>query len=164
MAAEQACKRNVTTKSIKAMLIRAGLYRLDKRLKKFCRIPKYQMSFPPYGAETHKKILGSIDVVRYGAIALAVHLLQSERVPGAFAEVGVYQGELSAFIVSLARDRTLHLFDTFSGFPQQSHEINEKIDGRFADTSTEAVKRTIGNCANVVLHPGCFPETASSAR
>lgn len=146
--------------TVKKLLTRAGLYGLDKRFKKIFRIAKYQMSFPPYAGETHKAVLASIDVVRYASIALAIHRLQTDRIAGAFAEVGVYKGELSRFIAPLAAGRTLHLFDTFCGFPRQALESHEDIDDRFSDTSIESVKRTIGDYTNVVFHQGYFPDTA----
>ncbi|HIE64867.1 MAG: TylF/MycF/NovP-related O-methyltransferase [Nitrospira sp.] len=147
-------------KGVKKLLIQTGLYGLDKRVKKALRIPKYQMSFPPYGTDTHKAILGLIDVVRFGSIALAIHRLQVDQIGGELAEAGVYKGELSKFITSLDTGRTLHLFDTFSGFPQQALDASEESDDRFTDTSVEAVKREIGDCTNIIFHEGIFPDTA----
>jgi O-methyltransferase len=148
---------------VKAVLIRLGLYGLDRRLKKACRIAKYEMSFPPYGKRTQAMIRASIDVVRHGAVALAINRLERNQVPGAFAEVGVYKGELSKFIATLAPHRTLHLFDTFAGFPAQDAAAPGAPDERFQDTSVEAVRRHIGaDASRVVFHPGYFPETAAA--
>jgi O-methyltransferase len=98
--------------------------------------------------------------VRHSSIALSIHRLEKESTPGAFAEVGVYKGELSRFLRKLAPGRTLHLFDTFAGFPQDALEERE-IDDRFQDTSLEQVKRTIGDCTNLHFHQGFFPDTAA---
>jgi O-methyltransferase len=149
---------------VRGVLVRLGLYRLDRRLKKIFRIAKYEMRFPPYGAETHKLVISSIDVVRYAAVALALNRIRSANVPGDLAEVGVYKGDLSRFMARLAPERTLHLFDTFSGFPAQDCESDdEPHDHRFKDTSVDQVKQAIGgDCANVIFHVGYFPDTAGA--
>lgn len=146
---------------VRALLIHLRLYRLDKRFKRFFRIAKHEMSFPPYGKPTQEMIRASIDVVRYGAVALAIHRLERTKVPGAFAEVGVYKGDLSTFIIALAPERTVHLFDTFSGFSPRDAESPDASDDRFQDTSIEAVRRRIGAAgARIVFHPGYFPDAA----
>lgn len=152
-----------TTKArVRALLIQLGLYRLDKRFKKRFRIAKYEMSFPPYGQQAQEMIRASIDVVRYGAVALAINRLERTKVPGAFAEVGVYKGDLSKFIVALAPARTVHLFDTFAGFPSADAESPDEHDDRFQDTSVEAVRRHVGADARIMFHPGYFPDTAGA--
>jgi O-methyltransferase len=81
-----------------------------------------------------------------------------EDVPGAFAEVGVWRGEMSAFLHRLAPHRQLYLFDTFSGFPDR--DLPEgSTDSRFRDTSEEAVRRRVAPAEDVVLRPGYVPET-----
>ena len=77
----------------KDFLIRCGLYRLDRRVKKALHLSKYRMSYPPYGEETHRLVRGAIDIVRYGAVALALDRIQKEGIPGDLAELGVYKGE-----------------------------------------------------------------------
>lgn len=149
---------------MRRLLIRLGLYRLDRRIKQRLGIKKYTMTFPPYGPDVQRALAGAIDIVRYSAIALAVTRIQREQVPGDFAELGVYQGELSTFIASIAPERTLHLFDTFSGFaPQDAASPAEAAtDTRFRDTNVAAVRRRLGaRAAHVVFHPGWFPDTAT---
>ena len=146
----------------KQALTRLGLYRLDRRLKQRLRLVKYEMSYPPYGPETHRLILSAIDVVRYGAVALALTRLRQAHIAGDIAEVGVYRGELSKFMATVLPERTLHLFDTFHGFPAQDFEsAGEADDHRFQDTSVAAVRRLIGDgSTRVIFHEGYFPETA----
>lgn len=152
---------NSFKKRVKGWLIRTGLNRLDKRLAKAFRIVSYQMRHPPYGAAVQKEVMSSIDVVRHASLALALHRIEKESLPGVFAEVGVYKGELSRFLRRVAPSRTLHLFDTFAGFPEGALEDRE-VDERFQDTSLEQVKRTIGDCSNVHFHQGFFPDTAAA--
>jgi O-methyltransferase len=144
----------------RTFLDRMNLHGLDRRLKKALGVHKAHMSHPPYDADTHRLVKAHIDVVRYGAIALALHRLNQEGVAGAMAELGVFKGELSAFLATVEKRRTLHLFDTFAGFPDDDLERGETSDPRFRDTSEEAVRRRIGDCSNVRFHVGAFPGTA----
>lgn len=145
---------------LKSLLQRTGLHGLDRRAKKALGIHKDHMSHPPYAAEAHRLVKAHIDIVRYGSIALALHRLNEEQVPGAMAELGVFKGELSAFLAAIEKGRTLHLFDTFAGFPEGDLEEGETNDARFQDTSEQAVRRRIGDCSTVRFHVGPFPDTA----
>ena len=117
------------------------------------------MHFPPYDATVAQRIEEYHDDVRYSMLALAMQSIESEDIPGAFAEVGVYRGVTSAFLHRQSPRRRLYLFDTFEGFPSRDLEAGE--DTRFKDTSQELVARVIGDTQNVVFRKGYFPETAS---
>ncbi|HWB14082.1 MAG TPA: TylF/MycF/NovP-related O-methyltransferase [Pirellulales bacterium] len=82
------------------------------------------------------------------------------RLPGRFAEVGVYQGVTAKLIASVKGDRELHLFDTFEGLPPTS----DKDDGvhRVAQyaCSLESVKEYLRGQEQVYFHPGLFPDSA----
>jgi O-methyltransferase len=149
--------------SIRSILIKMGLYRLDKRIKKFLKLKKQKMNFPTWDSNVQKKLDHTIDIVRYSSIALAITRIRNEEILGDFAEVGVYQGELSEFISAIAPDRKLHLFDTFEGFTLQDAESTEEAisDIRFKDTSINAVSHRLGTEANVAFHQGWFPDTAT---
>jgi O-methyltransferase len=117
-----------------------------------------EMRFPTFRTEIHESITASDDYFRYATLGLAATRVLNEEVPGAFAEVGVWRGEMSAFLHRLAPHRQLFLFDTFSGFPDR--DLPEgSTDSRFRDTSEEAVRRRVGPADNVVLRPGYVPET-----
>jgi O-methyltransferase len=117
------------------------------------------MRYPTYSPEVAKRIERYDDDVRYATLALAVQRLETDKIAGSFAELGVYRGSTSAFIHRQAPRRTLYLFDTFEGFPQQALEVC--TDTRFRDTSQTLVAAMIGDTQNVVFRKGCFPETAS---
>jgi O-methyltransferase len=102
--------------------------------------------------------LHTSDPVRYGAIKLAIDTINKANIPGAFAEVGVYQGHTSKIIHTLAPERVFYLFDTFAGFPQQ--DLGGREDNRFQDTGVDIVKQVIGNLDNIQIRKGYFPETA----
>ena len=73
----------------------------------------------------------------------------------------MWKGATSKFIHSNSPHRTLHLFDTFSGFAESDVQNAKNADAiRFRDTSIDDVKRRLGDCTDVVFHPGHFPETA----
>ena len=81
--------------------------------------------------------------------------------PGAMAEVGVFQG-CSARLISLASEgRPLHLFDTFAGLPEPgAHEQDRMRKGHYA-ASLAGVQAFLQDRPNVSFHEGLFPETAT---
>lgn len=120
------------------------------------------MEFPPYPRTRNRTISRTGDPVRYASINLALSRIEREGIPGSIAEVGVWKGVTSKFIHSHASERSLHLFDTFSGFPESDLQNSQSSDTtRFRDTSLERVKRKLGNTTNVIFHVGYFPETAA---
>lgn len=123
------------------------------------------MKFPPFQPNLAKVIRDSGDPVRYGSTTLAIAAIEREGIPGAFAEVGVWRGDTSRLIHLQAPHRTLHLFDTFNGFPSCDLENAKLTDAiRFRDTNVAAVKARLGNTDNVVFHVGRFPETTEDLK
>jgi O-methyltransferase len=84
-------------------------------------------------------------------------------VPGNIAEMGVYQGGnafISLFVLgNTIRDRTYHLFDSFSGFPRFSHHDPQARSAEFADVSISFLESLFGNFQNARLNIGLFSET-----
>jgi O-methyltransferase len=135
---------------------------LRERLKRVAYrylLAKSRMKFPTFGDDLHDTIGEKRDYFRYATLALALRRIEEEQVPGALAEVGVYRGETSEVIRRAAPGRTLYLFDTFGGFPEEDLEDWQKGDDRFRDTSLEAVRQRLGGADNVVFRPGRVPET-----
>jgi O-methyltransferase len=114
------------------------------------------MKFPTYSKQTAHRITGTGDTVRYTCLALALETIEQDKIPGSIAELGVWRGTTSIFIHAQLPHRRLYLFDTFGGFP---NKMGENADGRFRDTSEEAVRRRIGAAANVCFRTGDFPGT-----
>lgn len=83
--------------------------------------------------------------------------LASTTPPGAFVEVGVYQGGSAVQLadVAIRQNRALHLFDTFCGIPFAEDGDSHSI-GDFADTSAAQVQTLI---PSAILHVGAFPQT-----
>ncbi len=103
------------------------------------------------------------DKVRLYSFWFQIERLKKDRVPGAFAEVGVYKGETAKIIHEMDTSRSLHLFDTFEGFDKQDLET-ETVDAKnfvdFSDTNVQLVTRLISGNANIFFHKGYFPDTA----
>jgi O-methyltransferase len=118
------------------------------------------MEFPTFDPAVQRAALATGDYARYASLALAIRRIEEEQIPGAFAEIGVYRGATSRFLLGCAPGRTLYLFDTFEGFPLEDREPENREDPRFRDTSSEAVRRALGAGDNVVIRKGRFPGTA----
>jgi O-methyltransferase len=116
------------------------------------------MQLPTFSAELHSQIISRDDYFRYATLGLAVQRIVNDNIKGSFAEVGVYQGTMSAFIHSMARERTYYLFDTFEGFPKKDVEFAGHAD-MFKDTSVELVLENIGDRENIVVRKGYVPDT-----
>jgi O-methyltransferase len=140
--------------SLKAVVRVAG-----RKVARFARM-RQPMFHPSYSQVVASDIERYFDDVRFATIALAIERLEHDRIDGAFAELGVYRGALSAFMHRHAPDRRLYLFDTFEGFPEQALE-NGVDDRRFRDTSQEVVARAIGDTRNVEFRKGYFPDSAA---
>ena len=78
--------------------------------------------------------------------------------PGAFMEVGVYQGGTAWHLCQVAKkqNREVFLYDTFEGIPFQDAIDHHKV-GDFSDTDYETVKAVLPY-ATVIK--GIFPESA----
>jgi len=84
---------------------------------------------------------------------------------GDFAECGIYKGGTAYLISLILKDnsnhqKTLHLFDTFSGMPKSANEDkSHHKEGDYQDTSVEAVKDFLSDYSFVEFHPGLIPDT-----
>lgn len=85
-------------------------------------------------------------------------------IPGDIAELGVYQGDFAWQLNLAFPTRTLHLFDTFSGFAAADLRQEAPLDAQgkidFSDTSAKAVCARMPYPEQVVVHEGLFPQTA----
>jgi len=86
------------------------------------------------------------------------------RLDGDMAEVGVYTGASAKLICEARGDKTLHLFDTFSGLPESSAKdrnvYTNKSKPQYA-CSLESVEAYLGNYPRLHFYKGLFPETAA---
>ncbi len=97
-----------------------------------------------------------------GAESFLVHSLARAQsvLPGAMAEVGVYQGCSAKLISAGSGGRTLHLFDTFDGLPEPDAAERQHLRHQQYRSSLADVRRFLAGEPNVHLHPGRFPHSA----
>ena len=77
---------------------------------------------------------------------------------GDYAEFGVYKGGISKMILNCTEKGNVHLFDTFTGIPEDDVMHGGHYKNYFATDLTE-VKSYI-NDDRAIFHVGIFPETA----
>lgn len=87
---------------------------------------------------------------------------QALKLGGDVAEIGVYKGGSAKLLAKIVEPsgKRVHLFDTFSGMPPTHPEYDLYKKGDFDDASLKTVKTFLGDCPNVTLYPGFFPDTA----
>lgn len=107
--------------------------------------------------------------LRLAHLRLLAREIQNRRLPGAVAELGVYQGAFAAEINRLFPDRPLYLFDTFEGFPQADVDAERQVTaftrasaGDFGDTSEERVLAGLPHPEKAIVCRGYFPDTLPS--
>lgn len=79
---------------------------------------------------------------------------------GEIVEAGVFKGGCSKLLASKFPDRSVYLFDTFTGM-KEDDEFGEHRIGDFSNTSLSSVKQYLKNYSNCIFRPGWFPNTAS---
>lgn len=83
-------------------------------------------------------------------------------VSGAAAELGVYRGGFARCINALLPERTLYLFDTFSGFDAaEAAREGRGFTAAHENTSAERVRSLLPHPDKAVFRPGLFPATAN---
>jgi hypothetical protein len=78
---------------------------------------------------------------------------------GEMAEIGVYKGGTGKLIAKANPRKTVHLFDTFTGLPEMTFNLDKLNTGTFSETSLAQVSDFLKDCPNVVIRPGTFPNT-----
>lgn len=84
-------------------------------------------------------------------------------VVGEFAEVGTFQGGSAKLIYrSVHGQRPMHVFDTFSGIPEDEMSMKDAGVSAGDFTSTlEDVANYLKPCRNMMIYPGRFPRETS---
>lgn len=82
--------------------------------------------------------------------------------PGAMAEVGVYQGASAKLLCEAKGPVELHLFDTFDGLPQSTSTDQGVHSQNQYPCSLQSVRKYLKDYKNVHFHPGLFPDSAKS--
>jgi O-methyltransferase len=105
------------------------------------------------------------DKTRFYTWWLQNERLKSDKIPGAFAEVGVYKGDSAAILHELDPGRELYLFDTFAGFPAsdlegETGEAATYTTDNFADTEIDHILSKFENNDKIHIRKGYFPDTS----
>jgi O-methyltransferase len=178
--ADETCQRkddDMNLKTIAGRMINRMGYRIYKTGvgSEYSLCPPYShYTYSPWFEEGFQKMYGRVkdrtlctEDRCYMIHRFARHC---SNVEGDFAECGVYRGG-TAFLIadtlkdSADRDRRLHLFDTFSGMPAIANDDPSGLkEGRFGDTSLDAVKEYLQPFSSVVFHPGFIPETFGAVK
>jgi len=108
----------------------------------------------------------AMDVVRNGTVELLARDIYERHIPGAVAEVGVYQGNFAALLNHHFPDRRLYLFDTFEGFDGRDSIIDSDrgwsdLPQDFSGTSMEMVLNKLPHPDKALVRPGWFPSSAA---
>ena len=102
---------------------------------------------------------------RVATMRLLAEQIHDERIPGDVAELGVYRGDFAVLINAAFPDRTIHLFDTFEGFPPQDVKLEQEQGlshaqaGDFSETAMELVEKRLPFRDKALFYPGYFPAT-----
>ena len=110
------------------------------------------------------------DYIRLREIELLIDEIKYKKLRGAIAEVGVYRGEISAFLNKLLPEKKIYLFDTFAGFTDKllsentAHEYTNnsffQSIKKFANTSESIILKKMSTPKNCIICKGVFPQTA----
>ena len=102
---------------------------------------------------------------RLATMRLLAEQIEALSVPGVIAELGVFRGDFAAAMNAALPGRSLHLFDTFTGFaprdvePEQSRGLSRARVGDFSDTARALVEARLPHPERAVFHEGWFPDT-----
>jgi O-methyltransferase len=82
---------------------------------------------------------------------------------GAMAELGVYQGSSAQVICEAKQERTLYLFDTFTGLPEPGHSESRMLRRGQYSAGLAAVRDLLRAYSNVRFCSGTFPQSTTGA-
>lgn len=106
-----------------------------------------------------------VDLIRNATVETLSREIYRNKIEGAVAELGVYQGEFAALIHYYFMDRNLFLFDTFEGFDPRDVSTDRRrayspAAWDFSDTSPELVLSKMKDRSKLRIRKGYFPESA----
>lgn len=117
----------------------------------------------------HPNAFLSFDV-RTATMRLLAQQIEELGIPGDVAELGVYKGDFARLIALAFPGRTLHLFDSFEGFPPEDVALEQEGGysgaslGDFSDSSMELVQRRLPPDSRAEFYKGRFPGTFPKCR
>ena len=105
-----------------------------------------------------------MDYTRTATLELLGYEIINNNVKGDIAELGVYQGEFAKYLNQIFPDRSLYLFDTFSGFDKRDVDTETKNNfsegnQNFSNTNVEMVLNKMKFSNRCIVQKGFFPDT-----
>lgn len=105
------------------------------------------------------------EYIRVSSLELVSEEIKHNKIDGAIAELGVYQGGFAKYLNQLFPGKKLYLFDTFEGFDEKDLEretMNNytKVIDDFSNTSTSIVMCKMKYKENIIIKKGFFPKSA----
>lgn len=105
------------------------------------------------------------DFIRYNTLGLLAQEIRQNKVPGACAELGVFQGDFACEISKLLPERKIYLYDTFEGFSAQDLTTEQArkfslAEECFANTDVALVRAKMPHINQCVFRKGIFPQSA----
>ncbi len=125
----------------------------------YARHPEYDDLFRRFIRHNRRNNAG--DVTRLWSFILNCKQVLDDKVPGDFAELGVWRGNTAAVLAHFAfkAGRRAHLFDTYEGFDSRDVsgvDADKRLE--FSDTSIAMVKEVIGEAVQACeFVKGYFP-------
>ena len=106
-----------------------------------------------------------LDYIRLATLELVADELNSAKIEGSVAELGVYKGKFARYINQYFSQRTLYLFDTFEGFNKADIDQEKKQhfstgEQDFSNTSINEVLKRMPFVDKCIVKQGYFPQTA----
>ena len=118
-----------------------------------------------------KTVKKEVDLAFYPYEAYTVYSIthSQSKLDGDMAEVGVYQGGSAKLISEAKGNKTLHLFDTFTGLPPLSESdthfgVKFWKENEFSNTSEDKVTKYLSKYDNVKIYQGKFPDTSEPVK
>jgi O-methyltransferase len=158
-------------------LIQRGLrplgYEIHKRGNETLYTPRPPFPYSTYSPWFDREFQSDYDLIRSKTLVTpdrcyVIRQLarQCSKLPGDFAEAGVYKGGTAMLTARHVEGagKTLHLFDTFGGMPPGTEaDPSGHREGDFSDTSLEGVRAFLRPFPFVQYHPGLLPGTLADA-
>jgi len=106
------------------------------------------------------------DYIRTSELELCAYEINTKKVKGEIAELGVYQGKFARLMTMAFPDRKLYLFDTFEGFDERDIKAQKmelpSCDAKAGDLKGYAAERVLERMPikkNVIIKKGWFPQS-----
>jgi O-methyltransferase len=107
------------------------------------------------------------DYVRYSTLYLISHQINELMLSGDVAELGVYRGNFAQHINQLFPNKTIYLFDTYTGFDKNDINIDKEnkysnAARDFSSTSIDIVMKKMKHSQMCKIVKGFFPESLNN--